>query len=105
MLHKKISFENAYLLAKEFNLNLNVIPIKWWCKALQVELEHGKGLDPLHSKTNVTNDDLRLTAKIALAHLLEYPDYYQRLDKMEKEAEEYWKLRKKPSVIEYNDQK
>ena len=39
---------------------------------LNTELEHGK-MNPL---TNITNDDLELTAKIALAHLMEYPDYY-----------------------------
>lgn len=53
---------------------------------LNVELEHG-----LRSPaTNVTNDDPILTGKIALAHLNEYPDYYTRLEKMEKEAEEFF---------------
>ena len=50
---------------------------------LEVELEHGLR-DP---ETNVTNNDLILTGKIALAHLNEIPDYYTRLNKMEKEAE------------------
>lgn len=30
------------------------------------------------------------TGKIAWAHLKEYPDYYQRLQVMENEAEAYW---------------
>lgn len=51
---------------------------------MAVELEHGRR-DPL---TNVTNDDPMLTAKIALAHLREFPDYYVRLRTMEAEAEE-----------------
>jgi hypothetical protein len=38
----------------------------------------------------VTNDDPILSGKIALAHLNEFPDYYDRLEKMEKEADEYW---------------
>jgi len=46
-------------------------------------LEHGL-CDP---KTNVTNDDLLMTGKIALAHLNEISDYYTRLQKMEDEAE------------------
>jgi hypothetical protein len=50
---------------------------------MDVELEHGT-VDP---HTNVTNDDPLMTGKIALAHLNEIPDYYTRLDKMEKEAE------------------
>lgn len=48
-----------------------------------VEFEHG-GHDP---QTDVTHDDPHLTAKIAWAHLKEFPDYYVRLTKMEAEAE------------------
>jgi hypothetical protein len=51
---------------------------------LDVELEHGLK-DPL---TDVTKNDPIITGKIALAHLNEYADYYTRLKKMEKEAEE-----------------
>lgn len=51
---------------------------------LDVELEHG-----LHDPaTDVTGNDPILTGKIALAHLNEFPDYYTRLAKMEREAEE-----------------
>jgi len=38
----------------------------------------------------VTNDDEILTGKIALAHLREYPDYYTRLNQLEKAADEFW---------------
>ena len=51
------------------------------------ELQHGRA-DP---DTNVTDDDLVVTAKIALAHLNEIPDYYTRLAAMEADAREYWK--------------
>lgn len=53
---------------------------------MDVELEHG-ARDP---DTNVTDDDVVVTAKIARAHLNEFPDYYSRLAVMEAEAEEYW---------------
>ena len=53
---------------------------------MDVELEHGIR-DP---STNVTNDDPIMTGKIALAHLNEFPDYYDRLGKMEEKAEEFW---------------
>ena len=53
---------------------------------MEVELEHGRR-DPA---TDVTGDDPETTAKIALAHLNEFPDYYTRLSKMEAEAEKYW---------------
>ena len=50
---------------------------------MDVELEHG-----LHDTlTNVTDDDPIVTGKIALAHLHEFPDYYTRLEKMERDAE------------------
>lgn len=56
---------------------------------MDVELEHGTQ-DP---DTNVTNDDVVVTAKIARAHLNEFPDYYTRLAVMEGDAEVYWATR------------
>lgn len=52
-------------------------------KGLAVEREHGSKLG---SDTNVTGDDVETTARIALAHLKEMPDYYTRLEKMEGDA-------------------
>jgi len=57
--------------------------VEQYLAGLKVELEHGRR-DP---KTDVTHDDPITTGKIALAHLNEFPDYYTRLAKMEKEAE------------------
>ncbi len=57
---------------------------------MDVELEHGTR-DP---DTNVTGDDIVVTAKIARAHLNEFPDYYTRLAAMESEAEAYWDERR-----------
>ena len=53
---------------------------------INIELEHGL-VDP---ETNVTNDDLITTAKIALAHLNEFPNYYNK-DYGLKMFEEYLK--------------
>jgi len=52
-------------------------------RGIEVEQEHGPkgGMD-----TDITGDDPVLTAKIALAHLRELPDYYTRLDAMEEEG-------------------
>ena len=50
------------------------------------KFEHGT----VDANTNVSNDDPIVTGKIALAHLNEFPDYYTRLYKMEKEADEFW---------------
>jgi Protein of unknown function (DUF5661) len=51
-------------------------------RGMDVELEHGLR-DP---ETNVTGDDPVITGRIALAHLREIPDYYDRLEAMEREA-------------------
>jgi Protein of unknown function (DUF5661) len=56
---------------------------------MNVELEHG-----LHDPhTNVSDDNPHVTAKIALAHLKEFPDYYTRLERMEEEAKRDWSKR------------
>lgn len=55
------------------------VDLEQFRKGLSVELEHGG----VCSQTNVTGDDLNLTAQIALVHLYELPDYYDRLEKME----------------------
>lgn len=41
-------------------------------RGMNIEREHGL----VNPETNVTNDDIITTAKIALAHLNEYPNYY-----------------------------
>ena len=58
-------------------------------KGMNVETEHGTRFPDL----NVTGDDPVITAKIALAHLREFPDYYERLEVMEREAEAAWESR------------
>ena len=47
---------------------------KFVLDGINVELEHGT----INPNTNVTNDDLIMTAKIALAHLNEFPNYYNK---------------------------
>lgn len=68
------------------NFSKEKFDVEQFRMGLDVELEHGKR----DLKTNVTFDDPITTGKIALAHLNEFPDYYTRLEKMEKEADTYW---------------
>ena len=74
----KVTLADAKKAAKE--LKIKGIPISTIRKGMQVELEHG----PISAKTDVTHGNLKATAKIALAHLKEGPDYYEKLAKMEK---------------------
>lgn len=59
------------------------IPFDEWMYALNVELEHGT----TDKYTDVTGDNLLKTARIALAHIREYPNYYKGLKAMEAELE------------------
>lgn len=59
------------------------IDLAEFARGMEIELEHGRR-DP---QTDVTHDDPIATGKIALAHLREFPDYYERLARMERDAE------------------
>lgn len=82
---KRFSTEEAKKIGEALGIDWKNFDVEQFRMGLDVELEHGLK----DSKTNVTNDDLIMTGKIALAHLNEFPDYYTRLRKMEAEAEEY----------------
>ena len=64
-------------------IDWNEIDFEQFYMGINVELEHGTRFG---YKTNVTNNDPVTTGRIALAHLYEIPDYYTRLDLMEKNA-------------------
>ena len=83
---KKINKEDAKLVGDQLGIDWKEINLNEFRVGIAVEMEHGTRWP----ETNVTNDDKYLTGKIAWAHLKEFPDYYTRLEKMEKEAEEYW---------------
>lgn len=88
---KNYKFEDVKRVQNLLGIDFSEIDDHEFLMGLNVELEHGK-IDP---ETDVTGDDDVLTAKIALAHLREYPDYYTRLEKLEMEAEAFWKKREK----------
>jgi Protein of unknown function (DUF5661) len=81
-----ISAEEARKVGSTLKIDWTKVDLEQFRRGLEVELEHG-ARDP---ETNVTNDDLTITGKIAWAHLKEFPDYYTRLDKLEAEADAYW---------------
>ena len=61
-------------VAKELNIDFTRFSLQDFITGINVELEHGL-INPL---TNVTNNNLLTTAKIALAHLNEFPNYYNQ---------------------------
>ena len=83
---RSFSFDEAKKIGEQLEIKWDKFDIEQFRRGMDVELEHGL----VSPATNVTNDDSLTTGKIALAHLEEFPDYYTRLEKMEKEAEDYW---------------
>ena len=86
MARREFSPDEARELGQQIGVDWKRIPLEEFRRGLSVELEHGAH----DSQTNVTNDDAVTTAKVAFAHLKEFPDYYTRLAKMEAEADAYW---------------
>jgi uncharacterized protein DUF5661 len=83
--------DEARAIGQEIGIDWATSPfdVEQFRVGMNVELEHG-----LHDpRTNVSDDDPYVTAKIALAHLNEFADYYTRLERMEEEAKRDWAKR------------
>jgi Protein of unknown function (DUF5661) len=88
---KTFDADDARRIGEEIGIDWATVPfdVEQFRIGMNVELEHG-----LHDpSTNVSDDDPHVTARIALAHLKEFPDYYIRLERMEEEARRYWSRR------------
>jgi hypothetical protein len=81
---KQFTTEQAREIGDKLSIDWDRFDVEQFRMGLDVELEHGLN----EPTTDVTGNDPILTGKIALAHLNEFADYYTRLEKMEREAEE-----------------
>ena len=68
------SMKDAIDIAKKLNINFTKFSEEDFLTGINIELEHGL----VSPATNVTNNDLEMTAKIAIAHLNEFPNYYNK---------------------------
>lgn len=68
------NLDDAIYVADILNIKFDKFTPDELLIGMNIELEHGT----ISPKTNVTNDDLVITAKIALAHLNEFPNYYNK---------------------------
>lgn len=66
------NIKDAIYAANKLDVKFDKFTPEEFLTGINIELEHGK----VNNKTNVTNNDLLTTDKIALAHLNEYPNYY-----------------------------
>jgi hypothetical protein len=90
MNHRAVTIEEAKRIGTLLGISWREIDLEQFQRGLEVEFEHGAH-DP---QTDVTNDNVVLTGKIAWAHLKEFPDYYTRLERLEVEADSYWASRR-----------
>jgi uncharacterized protein DUF5661 len=86
---RRTTSEEARRVGDEIGVDWSNFDLEQFRRGMDVEFEHGSR-DP---QTDVTHDDPIVTGKIALAHMKEFPDYYERLGRMEAEAERYWSAR------------
>ena len=68
------NLQDALYAASILGVNFDKFSKEDFLEGINIELEHGT----LNPKTNVTYDNLIMTAKIALAHLNEFPNYYNK---------------------------
>lgn len=87
---QRTTLEEARRVGDQIGVDWTQFDLEQFRLGMDVEFEHG-GHDP---QTDVTHDDPVLTGKIALAHMKEFPDYYERLEKMEEQAEREWAERR-----------
>lgn len=81
---QQFTTEQALEIGNKMGIDWDRFNVEQFRIGLNVELEHGLNAP----STDVTGNDPILTGKIALAHLNEYADYYTRLKRMEREANE-----------------
>ena len=83
---RRTSVEEAKRVGDEIGVDWERFDLEQFRAGMDVEYEHGSH----DAQTNVTDDDPIVTGKIALAHMKEFPDYYERLERMEEVAKRDW---------------
>ncbi len=68
------NLQDALYAANKLGITFDKFTELEFLDGINIETEHGF----INTMTNVTNNDLLATAKIALAHLNEFPNYYNK---------------------------
>jgi hypothetical protein len=89
---RRTTTEEARRVGDAIGVDWDRFDLEQFRQGMDVEFEHGSH-DP---QTDVTHGDPIVTGKIALAHMKEFADYYERLEGMEAEAERDWSSREPP---------
>lgn len=91
-MHPYFTARDAKRIGEALGVDWHKFDVEQFRMGLDIELEHGSE----NSITDITHNDPVLTGKIVLAHLNEFPDYYTRLEKMEREAKAHHYLKVEP---------
>ncbi|MGM9879346.1 MAG: DUF5661 family protein [Bacilli bacterium] len=68
------NLNDALYASKVLGIDFSKFSKEEFLEGINIESEHGK----INEVTNITDDDLIKTSKIALAHLNEFPNYYNK---------------------------
>ena len=68
------TMKDAMYAARVLGVSFATYTPEEFLDGINIELEHGT----VNPETNVTNDNVLITAKIALAHLNEFSNYYNQ---------------------------
>lgn len=79
MRRPRVTLAQARAMLRRLHVDPSKVSAATLRQGMCVELEHGR----VDTHTNITNDRLLDTAKIALAHLEEFDEYYTHLARME----------------------
>ena len=84
MSNREFSDEDAREIGERIGIDLQAgdVDLEQFRMGLSIELEYGRQ----DLATKVTNDDELIAGKIALAHPRDIPDYYTRIEAMERAA-------------------
>jgi hypothetical protein len=90
-------------------IDWSIIDLGEFRQGIKEEMEHGSEYG---AASKVHDDDYVVSGRIALAHIIEVADYYQRLEDLETDAEALWgegdeatKKRKAWIVNNYQEEK
>jgi uncharacterized protein DUF5661 len=82
---KPISIDQARRVGESLHIDWQQVDLEEFRQGLMGNHKPG-AVDP---ETGLTYDSVLLTAKVVLAHMEQFPDYFTRLAKLKEEVDEY----------------
>jgi len=92
-----INFSEALVRSTAIDLKIDtsVLPVKAIIDGVKWELQQGW----FYGKTKFRREDIIDATKMAISELAQYPDFYIRMEKLEKTAEIFWRNRQRQCIF------